>query len=314
MARSYIRSTLLLMVSSTSACFAPEVGTPISASGGVDDSVDARSCTVDLVKGVTDCDGVEGITVSITRGSGPTNFASDCLQSRVNVDLSPGGKRARFDVTYGASVSGWTVNIGDSPTNNGGAGDSGTQSRDAEMQILDNGMSIFGNDHTVGSKLLANFSNLSLANRTIDLLVSDLRFDWSNVSPITNGFVSSPYLYALAGEFDTEGPVNYTIHAGFNRVVDDASASSRFGCGVTSFQVRVEPIVSCGDGVCSAGEGCGACPSDCGFCVSCGDGVCSAGEDCGTCPSDCGSCTSCGTCADGSTCCSRACDDGSFCI
>ena len=35
-------------------------------------------------------------------------------------------------IAYGATVSGWTVNIGDSPTNNGGAGDAATQSRDAE--------------------------------------------------------------------------------------------------------------------------------------------------------------------------------------
>ncbi|PNH00156.1 Pro-cathepsin H, partial [Tetrabaena socialis] len=43
-----------------------------------------------------------------------------------------------------------------------------------------------------------------------------------------------------------------------------------------------------GDGVCSFGEGCSNCPSDCGACAVCGDGVCSGGETCSTCLSDCG--------------------------
>ncbi|PNH09186.1 Cathepsin L-like proteinase [Tetrabaena socialis] len=44
----------------------------------------------------------------------------------------------------------------------------------------------------------------------------------------------------------------------------------------------------CGDGVCSFGESCSNCRSDCGACAVCGDGVCSGGETCSTCLSDCG--------------------------
>jgi hypothetical protein len=64
---------------------------------------------------------------------------------------------------------------------------------------------------------------------------------------------------------------------------------------------------ACGDGVCDDGEGCDACPEDCGDCDAwvqdeparddapdpggfCGDGQCLEGEGCGTCPEDCGDC------------------------
>jgi len=57
-----------------------------------------------------------------------------------------------------------------------------------------------------------------------------------------------------------------------------------------------QSIPVCGDGICSTGESCGNCPSDCGKCsvgftVQCGDGNCSGGfEDCTLCPADCGKC------------------------
>lgn len=42
---------------------------------------------------------------------------------------------AEFKISYDGAPTGLTVNIGDSSTNNGGSGDGGTQSNDAEMQI-----------------------------------------------------------------------------------------------------------------------------------------------------------------------------------
>ncbi|KXZ50499.1 hypothetical protein GPECTOR_16g674 [Gonium pectorale] len=70
----------------------------------------------------------------------------------------------------------------------------------------------------------------------------------------------------------------------------------------------------CGDGACSGGETCRACPADCGVCGPgagfCGDGVCNSrnnggrlslgyGETCSSCAADCGQCTDALFCGDG---------------
>ncbi|MGB0591278.1 MAG: cupredoxin domain-containing protein [Myxococcota bacterium] len=47
---------------------------------------------------------------------------------------------------------------------------------------------------------------------------------------------------------------------------------------------------ACGDGTCSLGEDCSACPDDCGDCGDCGDDTCGPSETCTSCPSDCGDC------------------------
>lgn len=48
---------------------------------------------------------------------------------------------------------------------------------------------------------------------------------------------------------------------------------------------------TCGDGQCTADEGCLLCSLDCGECPEpCGDGICLGGEACETCPADCGKC------------------------
>ncbi|HEX6900640.1 MAG TPA: hypothetical protein VF789_13025 [Thermoanaerobaculia bacterium] len=50
----------------------------------------------------------------------------------------------------------------------------------------------------------------------------------------------------------------------------------------------------CNNGICSAGESCSTCPTDCGACPVCGDLLCTGGESCSTCSNDCGQCAICG--------------------
>lgn len=51
----------------------------------------------------------------------------------------------------------------------------------------------------------------------------------------------------------------------------------------------------CGDKICSLGESCSTCQTDCGVCKQsefCGDNICNNQESCLTCSQDCGACTS----------------------
>jgi hypothetical protein len=58
----------------------------------------------------------------------------------VKLEFEPHGTRriARFDLTFGGVVSGFTFNIGDSPTNNAYGGDDGSTSNSAELHSNDN--------------------------------------------------------------------------------------------------------------------------------------------------------------------------------
>ena len=58
----------------------------------------------------------------------------------VRLTFDPFGSRriARFDLTMGPQIHGFTFNIGDSATNNGYGGDGGTTSNSAEIHSNDN--------------------------------------------------------------------------------------------------------------------------------------------------------------------------------
>ena len=52
--------------------------------------------------------------------------------------------------------------------------------------------------------------------------------------------MNSPYLFALAGQPDSEGPVNYDIDAAFNKVI---AGDYRFGTGVGQVTVTLSSVV-----------------------------------------------------------------------
>ncbi|RDH41432.1 hypothetical protein [Zooshikella ganghwensis] len=131
-----------------------------------------------------------------------------------------------------------TVDIGDSRTNNGFNGDSGTQSNDAEIQIggstqysdhvaIFDDLRIFGNDSSPTSELVIS-PDIVTSGSEINITVMDKYLAWDNNEGISDHF-SSPYLHALNGQADSEGPINYDIFASFNRVI---SSNSRIGAGV----------------------------------------------------------------------------------
>lgn len=155
---------------------------------------------------------------------------------------------AEFRLSYATVWEGVTVNIGDSRSNNGFSGDGATQSNDAEVEIgfpigtgqstvfNANTLNIHGNDAFPGVPagprdapvLVPPIDFLGGAQPTVEIAIADGFVGWSNGTGEA-GSLNSPFLYALAGQADSEGPVNYDIFAGFNRVV---SSTSRYGFGL----------------------------------------------------------------------------------
>ncbi len=146
--------------------------------------------------------------------------------------------RARVELLYGYDVKYWTFNIADSVSNNGYGGDSGHQSRDGEAQILDGNLTVYGDDFMEADpekgKVLGSTGNLATSDSTVIFDIRNNRLDWQNDRSI-DGSVISPHIFSLGGQEDKEGPVNYDIYLGLNRVVN----GDRTGKGLKRVRIRL---------------------------------------------------------------------------
>jgi hypothetical protein len=228
----------------------------------------SAECIINLDTGKNTCEEIPAIEILHfnpgargTRGKGEAVLAIT-LDGAVNPD---GFTEASFKVKYTALPKGLTVHIGDSISNDGWNGDYGDQNHDAEMQIFKefrngenryrtpNVMTIYGSDFR-GYDIAATdptpdyrFFTQTLRGiyPNITLKVKDGAFGWTQNN--NSAELISRYLYALDGQMPcgpdnpltpsgcrTEGDVNYTIYAGFNRVVYDGSVNQehRHGKGV----------------------------------------------------------------------------------
>lgn len=152
-----------------------------------------------------------------------------------------------FRITYDGDPNGMSVNIGDSKSNDGGSGDAGDQSNDAELQIgtlregdpsLFNDLLVFGRDGLLearGSTQIAQVVNIAKKGEIVDLTIANERLKYNNNSFPISGNIHSTWLYALKGQSDSEGPVNYDIFAAFNRVIN--VNSNRLGSGVGKVEI-----------------------------------------------------------------------------
>ncbi|NLF96400.1 MAG: hypothetical protein GX569_06650 [Candidatus Riflebacteria bacterium] len=167
-------------------------------------------------------------------------FASDpCGQAVVKVVLDPSKTeytKARFELHYGDEIEGWTLNIGDSVSNNGHGGDGADQTRDSEVQILDSDLALFGDDTapTGEAKILARSTGLAVPGAVVVVEVSNNQISWHNDKGV-DGVIKSEYVFSLAGQGDAEGQPNYDIYAGFNRVV----VGGRVGKGLKRVKIKL---------------------------------------------------------------------------
>ncbi|HAE38031.1 MAG TPA: hypothetical protein DCG57_05250 [Candidatus Riflebacteria bacterium] len=187
-------------------------------------------CEIDLVDGRFGSRNSEAIQLFT---AGPS------CQAVVKIVLDPAKTvytRARFELQYGDEIEGFTLNIGDSVSNNGYGGDGADQTRDSEVQIVGADLAVYGDDTapTGDSKVLGSSPGLAVPGAVVVLEVSNNRVSWHNDKGV-DGAVKSEHVFSLAGQEDTEGQPNYDIYAGFNRVV----ASGRVGKGLKRVKIKL---------------------------------------------------------------------------
>ncbi|PKL42206.1 MAG: hypothetical protein CVV41_15640 [Candidatus Riflebacteria bacterium HGW-Riflebacteria-1] len=187
-------------------------------------------CEIDLVDGRFGSRNSEAIQLFT---GGPS------CQAVVKVVLDPAKTeytRARFELQYGDAIEGFTLNIGDSVSNNGYGGDGADQTRDSEVQIVGADLSVYGDDTapTGDSKVLGRSPGLAVPGAVVVLEVSNNTVSWHNDKGV-DGAVKSEHVFSLAGQKDTEGQPNYDIYAGFNQVV----AGGRVGKGLKRVKIKL---------------------------------------------------------------------------
>lgn len=192
------------------------------------------SCTINFKADWSDCGWVTGVQQLENR------YGQALLQLTLD-PATTGYDRARFDITYDGAPEGWSVNIGDSYTNNGRGGDTGQEFNDAEVQIIDSQLLVYGNEDTRardakdGRRLLFTLDDVVRRDETVALEVSNDRLGINYGGGIE--VVESPYLFALDGQLDRAGLANYEIYAAFNRTIDGNSS----GSGISQVVVTLYP-------------------------------------------------------------------------
>lgn len=161
---------------------------------------------------------------------------------------------ARFKVYYDEPVSGWTVNIGNSPTNNGHGGDEGTTPNAAEVQIAERQLSVFTASRPVPHRVdkLLDEALPPLGGRTIEIEVCEQALEVAML-PVS-GDTSPPkwklqtlnakLLFSLEPTARPDRDTRASIYAAFNRVIHrttGAPSHDRDGSGVRRVEISLSP-------------------------------------------------------------------------
>lgn len=188
------------------------------------------SCFIDLVSGFHTCPADLAPSVTISSGN------QAVVQVAPLDGSSPfGWRRAIFDIQYQSKpVAGeWTVNIGDSRSNNGFGGDGTDQSRDSELQIVAEDLTVWSDDHvnatcptcvpaphTKNALQLCHLIDSREKLLTLEITDNQMRWNGEPGKCERDGTFRSPFIYSLNGQADFQGPVNGDIFAAFNRTIE----------------------------------------------------------------------------------------------
>ncbi len=155
----------------------------------------------------------------------------------LKINFAGGCTKATFTAQWEGLPKAWTLNIGDSPTDDGFGGDAGTTTKDAEMWINNEVMGVAANDVSPG--VIYN-QHLSLTDGALEFVVKNQFLSWGQPYAFLQTPVSNQ-LFALAAvdPSDVTSGAN-NIYAGLNRVIFNAPANGRRGCGLRRVIVALQ--------------------------------------------------------------------------
>ncbi|ESO87957.1 hypothetical protein LOTGIDRAFT_234762 [Lottia gigantea] len=144
---------------------------------------------------------------------------SDGVQGTIMIDMW-------FD-----TPSEWVFNIGDSAANDGLSGDGNYQENDSEAEGYNHVFTVYGSDKSqTFDKVLFTANNALQTNLTV--LVTNEEISWKSWEIDESSHfktMNNTSLFALKGQTDSQGAVNYDIYFSMNRVI---AGNYRSGSGL----------------------------------------------------------------------------------
>jgi hypothetical protein len=194
--------------------------------------IDLKSGLVGTLGGPNTNVGVSGFIAS------PVVGCAGWKEAVLKINFAGGCTKATIWAQWEGLPKAWTLNIGDSPTNDGfGGGVPGTTLNDAELWVLNERMSVANGGSTVDT--IYN-QDQSLTDSALNFVVKNQYISWGQ----PYGFLQTPNLknlFALSAvdPLDVTNGAN-NIYAGLNRVIYNAPANGRRGCGLRRVLVALQ--------------------------------------------------------------------------
>jgi len=219
-ARSLALSLALGLISAASAhAVCPTAPFYIDLKSGIVGTINGANAQVTLVSPVT---------------ASPVVGCAGWKEAVLKINLA-GCTKATFLADWEGVPKDWTLNIGDSPTDDGYAGDAGTTANDAEMWILQESMSIADSGSAPNNPILKQ--DLSLTDSSLKFVVKNQFISWGQ----PYGFLQTPSTKQLFTFPDTSNVADGSnFYVGLNRVVYNAPVSGRRGCGLRRMLVILQ--------------------------------------------------------------------------
>ena len=146
--------------------------------------------------------------------------------------------QANIVVEYEGTPKLWSTNLGDSPTNDGFAGDAGTTDHEAEIWVLGEDLSLAPADaihpFTIDNPLVTQ--HLALTDSSLKFVVKNQFVSWGQ----PYGLVQTPATKNLFAIPDTSVPAadQRAIYLGLNRVI--TGLAGRTGCGARRVMITFQ--------------------------------------------------------------------------
>ena len=149
-------------------------------------------------------------------------------KAALKIVIPAGCTQANVVVEFEGQPKNWSVNLGDSPTNDGFAGDAGTTDNDAELWILNEDLSLAngGNNPALINNPLV-LQHLALTNGSLKFAVKNQSVSWGNPYSLVQS-PASKFLFAIP-DITVAAADQRAIYLGLNRVIVDRA--DRIGCG-----------------------------------------------------------------------------------
>ncbi len=201
-------------------------------------------CTVDLISELMS--GGCGAAPHYQVHSPPTDSNGDgWLETAIEIDLTTECSRVCVVLDYTETPTGFTLNLGDSPTNNGYGGNSGGPESASEVQIANQRLSLWTDGFSLGPGVVDELAtaDLRLANGSYKVCVSNQHVTFGQ----PQSTVSTPNYQLLFALPDTNPGVpaadQYKVYVGLNRVIDvlgGSPSAGRTGTGLRRAHITID--------------------------------------------------------------------------